>query len=510
MTSPFSPDQPQRANLGDGTDIGGETGERALHTFGTADFAPGDEAFAPDGGSSSVGSPGGAATSAAAHVDPPQPVEANPVPIAARESSYVRRRAARRRWRRRLAALILAGFALAWLGFGATIYRDSFERQQEKRVKAAIGAEFTGVKVVADGRRISLEGSVASAADAKAAAELAKRVRYVKGVDTSKLQIGGSVGRILPLKAIYSEGKVSFEGTRPSEAALQALVTAAGKGLGDANVAAQFVEPTGSGGDVDAYAALGAAFARFPAINVRSATVDISDTEATVSGRVADDAGRSELVQTLSSATARTVIDNLQLEIADSSVPAASDTTTGTIEGTTEATDSTPDTASVSVADPTSTVVPGSTTLVESSVASSSTAVPSTTIALAVSTLDAATRATLQAEIDATLKANRIEFATDSSALGAQAQAIIADLAARLAPTGAVFEVGGHTDSRGRAERNLALSQRRADAVRAEFIRLGISADRVVATGYGSQFTIAPDTDPRGNPVNRRIEITLK
>ncbi len=387
------------------------------------------------------------------------------------ESSFVRSRSARRRWRRRIAAVLVAGFLLGWLGFGATIYRDNFERKQEKRAKSALGSgEFAGVRVVAHGRRIVLEGSVASGADAKAAAELVERVRYVKGVDTSKLQVGGSAGRVLPLTAIYSEGKVSFEGTRPSEAALQALVKAAGAGLGDANVSAQFAQPSGSGGDTEAYAALGAAFARFPAINVRSAVVEISEVEVTVTGRVADDSGRSELVQTLSGATSRTVIDNLELELAGPSSVVGSAVSTS---------------ATTAAANPASTVVPSS-------------------------TIDPAARVTLQQEIDATLKANRIEFNTDSAALGAAAKAIIADVAARIAPTGASFEVGGHTDSRGRADRNLALSQRRADAVREEFVNQGVAADRVTAAGYGSQKTVAPDNDSRGNPLNRRIEITLK
>ncbi len=387
------------------------------------------------------------------------------------ESSFVRSRSARRRWRRRIAAVLVAGFLLGWLGFGATIYRDNFERKQEKRAKSALGSgEFAGVRVVAHGRRIVLEGSVASGADAKAAAELVERVRYVKGVDTSRLQVGGSAGRVLPLTAIYSEGKVSFEGTRPSEAALQALVKAAGAGLGDANVSAQFAQPSGSGGDTEAYAALGAAFARFPAINVRSAVVEISEVEVTVTGRVADDSGRSELVQTLSGATSRTVIDNLELELAGPSSVVGSAVSTS---------------ATTAAANPASTVVPSS-------------------------TIDPAARVTLQQEIDATLKANRIEFNTDSAALGAAAKAIIADVAARIAPTGASFEVGGHTDSRGRADRNLALSQRRADAVREEFVNQGIAADRVTAVGYGSQKTVAPDNDSRGNPLNRRIEITLK
>ncbi len=49
------------------------------------------------------------------------------------------------------------------------------------------------------------------------------------------------------------------------------------------------------------------------------------------------------------------------------------------------------------------------------------------------------------------------------------------------------FQVAGHADERGTREYNLALSERRASAVRDYLIALGISPARLTAVGYGKE-----------------------
>jgi hypothetical protein len=49
-----------------------------------------------------------------------------------------------------------------------------------------------------------------------------------------------------------------------------------------------------------------------------------------------------------------------------------------------------------------------------------------------------------------------------------------------------IIELGVHTDSRGSASDNLAISQKRADAVREYLVVAGIRSDRATAKGYGS------------------------
>ena len=67
-------------------------------------------------------------------------------------------------------------------------------------------------------------------------------------------------------------------------------------------------------------------------------------------------------------------------------------------------------------------------------------------------------------------------------------------------------EIQGHTDDVGKPEKNLKLSQDRADAVKAFLVRKGIPADRITTKGYGSEKPLVPNTTDEGRKTNRRIE----
>ena len=71
------------------------------------------------------------------------------------------------------------------------------------------------------------------------------------------------------------------------------------------------------------------------------------------------------------------------------------------------------------------------------------------------------------------------------------------------------IRVEGHTDSRGDAEANLELSEKRAQAVREALISLGVSSERVTATGMGEDFPIASNEDEEGRAQNRRVDVIL-
>jgi len=71
--------------------------------------------------------------------------------------------------------------------------------------------------------------------------------------------------------------------------------------------------------------------------------------------------------------------------------------------------------------------------------------------------------------------------------------------------------VEGHTDSRGDADYNQRLSQRRADAVRQVLIeKYGVAADRVNAIGYGETQPRASNETPEGMQQNRRVMAEIK
>ena len=76
-------------------------------------------------------------------------------------------------------------------------------------------------------------------------------------------------------------------------------------------------------------------------------------------------------------------------------------------------------------------------------------------------------------------------------------------------PTAAI-EVGGHTDTDGDADANMALSQRRAQAVVDYMVRAGVPADRLKAVGYGETEPVASNDTDEGKAQNRRIEFLVR
>jgi OOP family OmpA-OmpF porin len=70
--------------------------------------------------------------------------------------------------------------------------------------------------------------------------------------------------------------------------------------------------------------------------------------------------------------------------------------------------------------------------------------------------------------------------------------------------------VEGHTDSTGSDAYNLALSERRANAVRNELIASGIDPAQLVARGMGESYPKAPNDTAAGRQQNRRVEVIVQ
>ncbi|HUX91008.1 MAG TPA: OmpA family protein [Gallionellaceae bacterium] len=69
--------------------------------------------------------------------------------------------------------------------------------------------------------------------------------------------------------------------------------------------------------------------------------------------------------------------------------------------------------------------------------------------------------------------------------------------------------IEGHTDSTGSNSLNQKLSERRANAVKAALIKMGISSDRITTRGYGEEFPVASNDSAVNRQMNRRVEIIL-
>ena len=71
------------------------------------------------------------------------------------------------------------------------------------------------------------------------------------------------------------------------------------------------------------------------------------------------------------------------------------------------------------------------------------------------------------------------------------------------------FRIEGHTDSTGKKQTNIELSQNRADAVKIYLIQGGIASNRLESQGFGPEKPIASNKNKKGRALNRRVEINL-
>ncbi|MBN4048186.1 OmpA family protein [bacterium AH-315-O15] len=101
-------------------------------------------------------------------------------------------------------------------------------------------------------------------------------------------------------------------------------------------------------------------------------------------------------------------------------------------------------------------------------------------------------------------------FGLDSAELDDAGRAVVTTNAMllRTYPTWAVT-VEGHCDERGTAEYNLALGERRAIAVKAYLVSLGIAPDRIQAVSYGKEFPFDSGHDEGAWAVNRRAHFVI-
>ena len=116
-----------------------------------------------------------------------------------------------------------------------------------------------------------------------------------------------------------------------------------------------------------------------------------------------------------------------------------------------------------------------------------------------------------QTQLTQEMSLKNIEFETAKATIRPTSTTVLDEVSTTLKKVPETpVEIGGYTDSRGKDELNLKLSQDRADAVRDYLIRKGIPAKQLTAKGYGKANPIADNATPEGQQKNRRIEFRLK
>ncbi len=101
-------------------------------------------------------------------------------------------------------------------------------------------------------------------------------------------------------------------------------------------------------------------------------------------------------------------------------------------------------------------------------------------------------------------------FDFDKSNITSEGQKTVNDAAATAkAGNAAQVTLTGHTDRSGSEQYNLALSLRRAEAVKAALIKQGVPASLIVVIGKGESQPLVPTADGVREPQNRRVEIVI-
>jgi OOP family OmpA-OmpF porin len=101
-----------------------------------------------------------------------------------------------------------------------------------------------------------------------------------------------------------------------------------------------------------------------------------------------------------------------------------------------------------------------------------------------------------------------VNFATNSDKLTPESDEVLAKVAAALAANPKVnVNVDGYTDNQGSASYNKSLSQRRANAVKADLVKKGVDANRITARGFGVESPVADNNTAEGRAENRRVEL---
>jgi peptidoglycan-associated lipoprotein len=120
-------------------------------------------------------------------------------------------------------------------------------------------------------------------------------------------------------------------------------------------------------------------------------------------------------------------------------------------------------------------------------------------------------RAQGQADLDAALAKLRgvsVFFAFDDATLTKEATDRLADVGAILVRHADLkVKIEGNADERGTEQYNLALGQRRAEAVKKYLARLGVQAAQVAAVSFGAEKPVDPGHNEEAWKKNRRADV---
>lgn len=110
-----------------------------------------------------------------------------------------------------------------------------------------------------------------------------------------------------------------------------------------------------------------------------------------------------------------------------------------------------------------------------------------------------------------TVRLKGVQFPSGKATLGAKGRSILERVQANLKDTNMnKITVEGHTDSTGNRDTNIALSEKRAEAVQKYLVSRGLEDSQVEAVGLGSEKPISDNGSSKGRALNRRIDLIIE
>jgi len=119
----------------------------------------------------------------------------------------------------------------------------------------------------------------------------------------------------------------------------------------------------------------------------------------------------------------------------------------------------------------------------------------------------AADAARAAAEAEQLLNITTFYFDFDQSTIKQEARVALEAHAAYLVQSGSNVVLEGHADERGTREYNLALGERRAQAIARYLTALGVSSQQIEAVSYGEERAASLGHDETSWSLNRRVDL---
>jgi len=102
-----------------------------------------------------------------------------------------------------------------------------------------------------------------------------------------------------------------------------------------------------------------------------------------------------------------------------------------------------------------------------------------------------------------------MHFGFNNSEVSDDAQALLEDTADCINTIGLPVVIEGHTDSRGREEYNLKLSEKHALAVMEKLMELGVPESLLSTEGFGETMPVCEELEDECYDRNRRVEVKI-